>query len=322
MKLRKNIIKFLVALVVGCVGAIAPTATTYAEGDNSEETPATWLQVSPTSKQATFMSGDVLEGDEYEVEVKNIGTEAFQYKVYTSPYAVSGEDYKLDFSQETTYTQIARWITFENDQGEYVKEVTYTIKPGESKKIPYRITVPEDVPGGAQYAVIWAQTLGGGESGGVQTVSRAGMVIYGRSIGDTMTTGEISDYDYMKFTFGGPLTAKATIKNTGNTDFDAYYTYTARTIFGKVLKEDKGVIKTFPDTEYHADINWENTPFMGIFTVTWSVVAATANEEHTSVVMIIPVFMIVLLILLLTVIIIWIIIIIRKRKQRKSRVLV
>ncbi len=326
MKLRQKLFTSLAALVVSLVGAVAPTLPTYAEGETEGETPPVWLQISPVSKTATLMGGQVLEGDDYTVEVKNIGTEPFQYKVYASPYAVTGENYDLDFSEEgsTTYTQISRWITFKNDKGEYVKELTYSIKPGEAKTIPYKITVPDDVPGGAQYAVIWAQTINGGsnESSGVQTVSRAGMVIYGRSIGDTFQTSEVTDYDFTKFTFGGALTAKATIKNTGNTDFNAYYDYTAKTVFGKVLKEDSGSIATFPGTEYHANVNWENTPFIGVFTVTWKITAANVIKEETRVVMIMPVFMIVLLILLLTVIIIWIIIIIRKRKERKSRVLV
>lgn len=326
MKLRQKLLSGLVALAVCFVGAAVPTLPTHAEGESEGDTPPVWLQISPVSNTVTLMGGQVLEGDDYTVEVKNIGTEPFQYKVYASPYAVSGENYDLDFSEEgaTTYTQISRWIEFKKDDGTYAKELTYSIKPGEAKKIPYRITVPEDVPGGAQYAVIWAQTINGGnnESSGVQTVSRAGMVIYGRSIGDTFQTAEVTEYDFTKFTFGGALTAQATIKNTGNTDFNAYYNYTAKTIFGKVLKEDKGSIATFPGTEYHANVNWENTPFIGIFTVTWTITAADVVKEETRVVMIMPVFMIVLLFLLLTVIIIWIIIIIRKRKERKSRVLV
>ena len=93
--------------------------------------------------------------------VKNIGTKGLRYRVYASPYVVKGENYDLDFSEEasTSYTQISRWITILGEDGSYAKEAEFAIEPGETQTIHYRIDVPEDVPGGAQYAVIWAQTI-------------------------------------------------------------------------------------------------------------------------------------------------------------------
>jgi len=330
----KKILSLLVALLVG-IGTLGITATSvYADdGEADEEKPTTWLQISPTAVTVTLMGGDTLEGTSERcpkdveggcvVQIKNVGTQAFRYKVYASPYVVSGEDYQLDFSESasTSYTQISRWISFKNADGSYGSEAIYTIEPGETQVIDYRITVPEDVPGGAQYAVIWAQTLNEGGSG-VQTISQAGMVVSGRSIGNTKQTAEISEYGFTRFAVSGSLKASATIKNTGNTDFDAYYYYTARTIFGKELKTISGSISTFPDTEYHANVEWEEPPLMGIFQVEFKVNAADAVQDERHIVIIMPIFMIVIIILLLTVIIVWTIIIIRKRKERKARTLV
>lgn len=329
----KKTIGIILASFMVVAGAVGWPQDIHAEESAASETE---LQLSPTAVNVTLMGGDVLEGKSEKcpmnveggcvLEVKNNGTKTLRYRVYASPYVIKGENYELDFSESssTSYTQISRWITFLNDSGEYVKEAEFAIEPGETQTIRYRIEVPEDVPGGAQYAVIWAQTVGAGTTAGagVQTVVQTGMVVYGRTIGNTEQTAEVSEYGFTRFALGGPLQAKATIKNTGNTDFDAYYTYTARTLFGKEIHTDQGSIATFPDTEYHVDINWENPPLLGIFQVEFRVSGADTVKTETHIVIIMPIFVMVLLILLLTVIIAWIIIIIRKRKERKARTLV
>lgn len=327
--------KLILAVLLATGAVVLSTSSTFAEEAN---TPDTFVQVSPTAVTITLEGGDVITGSSDKcptdvidggcvVEVKNIGTKTFRYKVYASPYVVTGENYELNFSESasTSYTQISRWITFKDQNGTWNKQVVKEIKPGETQTIEYRIDVPKDVPGGAQYAVIWAQTLnseGDSDSASVSTLSQAGMVISGRSIGDTRQTATVSDYDFTKFSFGGSLNAKATIKNTGNADFEARYKYNARTLFGKQLFEKSGSIATYPETEYHVDINWDNTPFLGIFQVEFSIDAADQKVSEVRIVVIMPLFIMILLILLLTVIIVWIIIIIRKRKERKARTLV
>lgn len=313
------------------------TPSVYADENEEEPLPTTWLQISPTAATVTLEGGDILAGqaqkcpDELEagcaLEIKNIGSESFRYKAYAAPYNVVGENNEVDFSENSTnqYSQLSRWITLlQPGTGEYQKEIIGEIAPGETQTLYYRIEVPEDVPGGAQYAVIFVQTLSDPSSSGtsIQTLSQAGMVISGRSIGDVRQTAEVTEYSFQRFAFGGSLNAKATVKNTGNTDYSVYYYYTARTLFGKQLEEKKGSLAAYPGNEYHIDVNWDKLPFLGIFTVEFKVSAADVTKAETHIVVVMPVFVMVLLILLLTIIIVWIIIIIRKRKERKARTLV
>ena len=148
------------------------------------------------------------------------------------------------------------------------------------------------------------------------------MVVKARSTGDTRESADITEYNLQRFAFGGNLTASATVTNTGNTDFVAYYDYTAKTLFGKEIYTDSGDVSAFPDTTYHINIDWQDIPFLGIFQVNFRVSAAGTVTEESHIVVVMPVFIMVLLILLLTVIIVWIIIIIRKRQERKARKLV
>lgn len=332
--MKKILSTFMVALAI--ISGLAISGSVHAEGEEDQPLPTNWIEISPTAAAVRLQGGQVVTGDSDScphnvdggcvVEVKNIGAESFQYRIYTTPYIVSGEDYQLSFSESasTSYTQISRWITFLDHDGSYQREVVRTIAPGEVQKIQYRVDVPEDVPGGAQYAVIWAQTLNdpSASTASVQTISQAGMVITGRTIGDTRQTAEISEYDFTRFAFSGPLHANATIKNTGNTDFDAYYYYTAKTLFGKEVYAMNDSLATYPDTEYHINVDWENTPFIGVFQVEFKVSTADTVRSETHIVVILPIFVLILLIILLTIIIVWITIINRKRKERKARALV
>lgn len=332
--------KKILLTLLACASLFAAAGTLFtlpvsAEGEDAAEN-STWIQVSPTAVSLTLEPGqDINPGDTAcpddidtgcAIEVTNSGTEPFTFRVYASPYVVTGENYSLSFSEDdsTSYTQIYRWISFQDTDGNYVSEIQRTLAPGESQTISYRIDVPEDLPGGSQYAVVWAQTVRSGEATttGVQTVSQAGMVIKARSTGDTRETASITEYSLQRFAFGGGLTAGATVTNTGNTDFVAYYDYTAKTLFGKEIYHDSGDVSAFPDTTYHIDVDWQDIPFLGIFQVNFRVSAADSVAEESHVVVVMPVFVMILLILLLTVIIVWIIIIIRKRKERKARTLV
>ena len=321
----------LAGLVLGVV--TLPVGTAWAEEEQNSSPNS--LQMSPSGVRLTLVAGETLEGhaancpkteEGCAIKVTNTGTEGFRFRVYITPYVVSGEENELTFDEEkaTAYTQISRWITVQNANGEFVKEAEFALQPGESRVIPYRVSIPTDIPGGSQYAVIWAQIMSDSEfKGGIETVGRAGAVITGRSSGDSHEAAEITDIDFTRFAFSGPMLSGATVKNVGNTDFVVKYSYTARTLFGKEMyASGEKTLAAYPGTEYHLGLDWEETPFMGIFQAEFKISAAGETKTEKHIVVIMPVFVLILLILLLTIIVVWIIIIIRKRKERKARTLV
>lgn len=332
--MKKFIASVLVLLGVVAGTAVMPASTVWAEGEEAEASPNS-LQMSPSGVRLTLVAGETLEGhaancpnteDGCAIKVANTGTQGFRFRVYVTPYVVSGEDNELTFDEEkaTAYTQISRWIKVQNANGEYVDEAEFSLQPGESRVIPYRVAIPKDIPGGSQYAVIWAQIANDTEfKGGIETVGRAGAVITGRTNGDSTEAAEINDIEFTRFAFNGPLRSKATVKNVGNTDFVVKYSYTARTLFGKEMHTSgEQTLAAYPGTEYHISTEWEKTPFMGIFQAEFKINAAGEEKVEKHIVIIMPVFILILLILLLTIIAVWIIIIIRKRKERKARTLV
>lgn len=331
--MKRFIASILVVLGVAVGMMATPTASVWAEGGQNDSPSS--LQMSPSGVRLTLVAGETLEGkatncpktdDGCAIRVANTGTEAFSFRVYVTPYVVTGEDNELTFDEEkaTAYTQIARWIKVQNANGEFADEAEFYLQPGESRLVPYRISIPEDIPGGSQYAVIWAQILNNPDSkGGIETVGRAGAVITGRSSGNSNEAVEFVDVDFTRFAFSGPLHSAAAVRNVGNTDFVVKYSYTARTLFGKEMySSGEKTTAAYPGTEYHISTDWEDTPFMGIFQAEFKIVAAGETKVEKHIVVIMPIFILILLILLLTIVAVWIIILIRKRKERKARTLV
>lgn len=330
--MRKGLLRLGLA-VLAVAGLALPSSVNAEEGAVSSG--ANSLRLSPSGTRLVLTAGKTLQGDdpdcvsglsdECSIEVYNPGTVAFNYKVYVTPYAVTGSNNELSFSGEvrSNYTQISRWIDIQNTDGDFVKEATFRIEPGETKKLQYRVVIPEDIPGGSQYAVIWAQILNDNQSaGGIQTVGQVGTVITGRSSGESIEKAEVFEMDMTRFAFSGPLHASAKVNNVGNTDFVVNYSYTAKTFFGKEVYSKDETLAAYPETNYEVAMDWEDTPMLGIFRVDFKISAAGEEFVESHVVVIMPLIVLILLILLLTIVIVWIIIIIRKRKERKARTLV
>ena len=290
---------------------------------------ATSISISPVNKVLRLEPNSVYEDS---FKVTNNGSEAMDFEVYASPYSYTfsetDNEYRLGFNRENNYTQIVRWITFKDKNGSFVKSPKFVAEPGGSVSVTYRITTPDSIPAGGQYAVLFAHTLSATTtSSGLKTEASPGLVVYGRSEGDTIITSEISSLEISQ-TIGqegdkkNVINAVAKIKNTGNVDFMARGKLEVTSIFGRLYyqtPDNSGIISVIPEVELAISDKWDETPYFGIFNATWTVTAGENVEVISKMIVIMPVPVIVLMILLLTIIIVWIIIMVRKRKERRSR---
>lgn len=321
MKLIKSFIAALAAF-----GLVAtPIATpAFAEGEQASPaaSSASWIQVSPVSARVVLKPGSELD---YSIIVSNVGSEDFNFSVYAAPYTIVDEDYNISFSNETNRSQIVRWIKFIADDGSLVDTYKGSVAAGAKKAVSYRVSVPADVPAGGQYATIFAQTDApetNDKTSGLKTVSRIGMVVYGRSEGETDDSAEITSYELPGFMFAGPVNVKSVVKNTGNTDFEARYKLSVKSITGNEIYSKEDSHNILPDTSRKEELSWEGTPFMGIFQLNYRVEALDQIKDETRLIIIMPVYIILIFIILLTALVIWIIMMVRKRKERKSRLTV
>ena len=344
--MKKNLSKvllFALALVFGAslnltrpVNAEEADETTEAQTTEAADDSAkvgTSISLTPVSKVLQISSESEYKDT---FKVTNEGNEVMEIEVYSAPYSYvyseTEDAYKLGFSNENSFTQIARWITFKDNDGNYVKNPQFTIEPNGSLEIKYKISTPSNIPAGGQYAVIFAHTLTGVISAnGIKTEASPGLVVYGRSTeGEAIMSAEISDIGLkQEITENGATRGNfygsAKVKNTGNVDFSASGVLKVEPIlFGPSYETpaNEGRISVIPEAELVVSDEWEETPQFGIYKVTWTVIAADQTETIEQIIFVNPVPVIIVTILLLTIIIVWIIIRLKKRKERRSRLAV
>lgn len=323
----------LILSLISLFGFGVLAANTYAEEENSEvDTSGTSISLEPSHKTFQISSNSVYEGS---FKFKNDGDNELKIEVYVAPYSyVYSEEediYKLGFNNENNFTQITRWITIKDESGNYVEHPTFTVPGKESLEIEFRISTPNNIPAGGQYAVIFAQTVGGSvTTSGIRTEASAGMLVYGHSSeGEAVTSAEISNLSIKPGlrdktnTNQSGYYASAKVKNAGNIDFNAIGKLKVEPIiWGSSYEAPQVVFSIIPESERIVEDEWKDIPAFGLYKVTWTVEAAGQTESIERIIFIMsPVFMIITIILL-TFLIIWIIIRVRRRKERRARLAV
>ena len=320
-------------LSVGLVGSVSADEETKTDEDTSKNL-GTNISLTPVSKVLQISSSSSYEDS---FEVKNDGDKTIEIEVYAAPYSYvyseEADAYQLGFSHDNNFTQITRWITFKDTSGKWVKNPTFTIDAKGKLKVDYRISTPDNIPAGGQYAVLFAHTLTSVTSAnGIKTEASPGLVVYGRSTeGELDRSFEINDMKIEQNASSNEsgknnVFASAKVMISGNVDFSVKGVLIVDSIFGGggYETENGGVhISVIPETELAITDEWEDTPGFGIFKATWTV---TANDEEPQIiekiVIINPLPLIFIFIILLTIIITCVIIAVRKRKERRSRLAV
>ena len=334
----KRFIKGALILSLISLFSFGVFATSTFADEESSETPAlggTSISLEPSSKTFPQISSNSVYDGAF--KFKNDGEAEITIEVYAAPYSyVYSEEedlYKLGFNNENNFTQITRWISIKDSDGNYVEKPSFKVPGKESIEINYRITTPNNIPAGGQYAVIFAQTVSGATTtSGIRTEASAGMIIYGHSSeGEAVTSAEISS---LSITPGlrdktaanqSGYYASAKVKNTGNIDFNAIGKLKVEPIIGSGSYETPptaGLFSIIPESERIVEDEWKDVPTFGLYKVTWTVEAAGQTETIERMIFIISPLFIVITIILLTFITIWIIIRVRRRKERRSRLAV
>ena len=334
--MKRNIIAMLLVGVMTALGfgALATNSNTYAE-ENSEETSAetkTGLTLKPLSKTIQISPSSAYDDT---FKVTNDSSETIKIKVYAAPYSyIYSEDedtYKLGFNNETNFTQISRWITIADEDGNYTSAPVFEVAAGETLEVKYRVNTPNSIPAGGQYAVIFAQTVGSNpNASGIQTEVSTGMVLYAHSTeGETIISATISDSKLQQGVDGQTnnrnFYGSSKIKNDGNVDFFAKGKLKVEPIIGFSSYEttdSESSLSVIPESERVIADEWTETPDFGIYKVTWTVSAGDQSEVKEQVFFLISPAAIIITIIVLTIIIISIIIGVRKRKERRSRLAV
>ncbi len=308
--MKKKIFYVFMSFLVAFCTTISPA---FADDIPTSERPSVWIQLSPVLKSFELSPGEDAEDT---FTVQNIGSGTFSYKVYAAPYNITSEQYDADFSQDTAYTQISRWVTFKDADGNFSESATFTIEPEELQEIAFRINTPEDLPAGSQHAIIFAESLKKSEVQGVSAVSRVGLNLRAVALGETNKSSAITDWNTPSYLPSGNINSSILVKNTGNVDIAAGYDYTIENISGKILYEKNNALDVLAATNRRFDFEWEETPLAGIFNVKLTIAAGNSTETYSQIVVVLPPAIIVITVLTAAFFIIMLILFIRHRRSR------
>lgn len=334
--MRKNLFRTLAFsfIAISCLGFFV--GNVHAEGEEAAEAAdtatGTSIRLSPANFTVKLPPSSIIEDS---FEIKNEGDSDIKVEVFASPYSYSYSDeedqYKLGFTNETNFTQMSRWMTFEDQSGAYTKRPTYTIKANDTYNVKFHIETPADMSGGGQYAVIFTHALTGVTyANGIRTEASPGIVVYGHATeGESVTAATISNLKIEKGITENEVTrnniyATAKVKNDGNIDFVAVGKLDVEPILGFTSYQDErgAKVSVIPETEMSVVNEWKDTPSFGIYKAIWTVEAAGKTETMERVFFLFSPIALIGVIILLTFITIWIIMIIRKRNKRRSRLAV
>lgn len=272
--------------------------------------------VLPMSQRISLKAGEQYEGS---IKVVNPAdaTKDFAYKVSVNPYGVADNTYDADFITDTNRTAISKWITIE--------EPTGTIKPNESKVIKFKINVPENAPGGGQYAALAVssnQDATPSDGLAVNNVLEMASIIYASVAGETVHKGEILENNIPGFTTEVPARVSALIKNEGNIHEDATFVITVSDFFSgnKILpaEEDEGQYTELimPETTRYIEREIDNLPALGVVKVKQTIYYNGVMNEAEKEIIICPIWFLALLTATLVAIIFTVVQIIRKHRKK------
>lgn len=275
----------------------------------------------PMSQNFTLNPGETTTGTITIVNPVN-STSDFSYSVSVSPYNVVGEDYQADITNISAYSKIAEWIT--------ISEPTGTIAPNESREVEFTITVPENAPGGGQYAAIMVssnpnQQQADGVS--INNVFALASIIYANIDGEITHEGSIIENNVPEFSTTTPVSVSALLDNHGNVHESAIFALNVTNALTgeKIFPTDEDQNNHFseivmPESTRFITRNIDNLPMLGIVKVEQTIYYNNAVSTVTKDIIICPVWFFFLVALVVISIIGFIIASVRHHRRKKSTI--
>ena len=302
MRLRKICGGFLLALMIALFGVMPVSA--------DGEKPDYRLQISPVRLDLDLEPGTTSTGT---FEVQNTGLKAYDFILGVDPYSVTDENYSIDSETRTAYTDIVDWITFSQNEGH--------VEPNQNQEITVTVTVPDDVPAGGQYAMIYAEMVRDDEleSTGVAVNHRVALLVFSEVEGNTRREGQVLETKIPTILFNPPITATSLVENTGNVHATAYYTLQVFPLFSDeevyTNEENPATLTILPETQRFNSISWDGAPQLGIFRVRETVTILDDTQTIEKIVFLCPIWFLFLILLIIFFVIFWLV---SRARSRKS----
>lgn len=276
------------------------------------------FSVTPMNRMIELVPGETYT---FSVMVSNPANsvEDFEYKAYAAPYSVITEEYDADMAKKTDHTRMVEWIT--------ISEPIGTIAPNETKDIEFTIMVPEDAPGGGQYAAIVVGVDNENkthENVAVTNVLEIASILYAKVDGEIIHKGEVLENNVPGFLTDPKINVSSLIVNEGNMHEIAEITIKATNVFtGETIASaelDNGAYAELimPDSQRFINKEIDELPMLGIVNVKQDIYYNGTTSTVEKNVIVCPIWFLILMVFVLVVIVWKIIRTILKHKKKKS----
>ena len=276
------------------------------------------FSIMPMNQRFLLTPGETYEGTVMVVNPADAAAD-FSFKAEVTPYSVMGAGYEADLATMKNQSAIVDWITIENPTG--------TVAPNEVAEIRYTITVPEDAPGGGQYATITVgsdKDVQASESVTVNNVFEMASIIYAQVEGEVIHEGELQNVSIPGFVTKSPISVSASFTNHGNAHEDAtIITRVTNFLTGEVLlpsddNTGKYTEVIMPDTERTVTQDIDTVPALGIVNVEQTIYYMGTSSTNNSVIIVCPIWFMALVALTIGAIIATIAGLIVRHRHRKA----
>lgn len=216
------------------------------------------ITLSPTHVDAQYRPGSVNTGT---IQITNLGTTAYTYRVYAAPYSVEDEQYTPNFSPQLGTPDVSAWFSFTPSHG--------YISPDQSVNINYTVNIPTDARAGSYFSAVFAQTTSPPSSQGVALDERVGAIFYIVVPGKLKQSGNYLSWEANIFQTP-PVNTTLKLDNTGS----EYYYSDIHFSVADILGNNKYSLETkkhiLPQTIRAITLTWPNAPAFGLFKLSGS----------------------------------------------------
>ncbi len=249
--------------------------------------PLSSITLSPVDKHYTVEPGEVVT-DNY--VILNDGQTAYNFVTYAAPYSVQDKTYDPNYTDTTApRADVYRWVEFGQSK--------WHLNSRERTVVPFTIRVPKTASPGGHYGVLFSETqpAEASESTSLIRKRRVGCVVYITVKGDNKVSGELKQIDISQYQSRQPLTTSVAIQNTGNSDFPAQLTLSVSDLFGNVKYSHDEERYILPETTRNTDLNWNDSPWFGLYKVKVSVAMLGKTTTEEKLVFIAPIWIFLLI---------------------------
>ena len=237
-------------LAVAAITLLTPVASLSTASAATQQ-----LEITPTSLVASLDKGTSLDET---LTVVNPGTTAYNFKVYATPFSVTGEDYTQNFNPIKNAENVGNWFTFSS--------TTYHIEPNQTLNVQYRVNAPKNALAGGHYATLFVETTNTADVNGVVIHDRLGAIAYLTVNGPVKTEGSFLTWS-VPYLQRPNLTADVRIQNTGGVHFESTINATVKDIFGGTKFTYSSKHEILPQTIRKIPVVWPKTPSFGLYKI-------------------------------------------------------